>query len=311
VHQHLLHNSEIRDVSEAFVSPGQVGFMNGWGVFSTLRVCQGVLFAYERHYDRMARDAARMHVPFRMSSPELEAALLRLVAANNAFAATLRVAIVRNKGGLFEAPQLSRESDVIAFTTDLTDWGEGVKLSYVPNGRHAASPFAGIKMTSWAQNLTWYEEAHEQGFDEVILLNELGHVSECTSANIFVIQDDNVWTPPVESSACLAGVTRAILLEQIHVRGLTVAERELTPSDLEESGQVFITSTTRDLLPVLEVDHEPLAQSRDTLARLQKAFSDYRDAYVAGRGPRQSPKRVKQASTSQRGKIGAGLQTNA
>lgn len=311
MHQHLLHNSEIREVSEASVSPGQVGFMNGWGVFSTLRVCQGVLFAYERHYDRMARDATRMHVPFRISASELQELLLRLVAANNTSEATLRVAAVRNKGGLFEAPQLSHDSDLIAFTTDLTDWGEGVKLNYVPNGRHASSPFAGIKMTSWAQNLTWYEEAHEQGFDEVILLNEVGQVSECTSANVFVIQDENVWTPPVESSGCLAGVTRAILLEQVHVRGLTIAECELTPSDLEESEQVFITSTTRDLLPVLEVDHQPLAQKRDTLAHLQKAFSDYRDAYVAGHDPRQSPKRAKQAGISQRGKIGAGLQTNA
>lgn len=310
MHQHLLHNSDIRDVGEVFVSPGQVGFMNGWGVFSTLRVCQGVLFAYKRHYDRMARDASRMHVAFRIPASELEEALLRLVAANNAFDATLRVAVVRNKGGLFEGSQLSRESDVIAFTTDLNEWGEGVKLSYVPNGRHAASPFAGIKMTSWAQNLTWYEEAHEQDFDEAILLNEAGQVSECTSANIFVIQDDNVWTPPVESSGCLAGVTRAILLEHIQVRGLTIAERELSPSDLEESEQVFITSTTRDLLPVLEVDHEPLAQNRETLARLQKAFSDYRDAYVGGRAPRQSSKRVKHAGVS-RAKIGTKLQTNA
>jgi branched-chain amino acid aminotransferase len=311
VHRYLLHNSDIREVSEAFVSPGQVGFMNGWGVFSTLRVCQGVLFAYERHYDRMARDATRMHVPFRISASELEELLLRLVVENNAFEATLRVAVVRNRGGLFEAPQLTQESDVIAFTTDLTDWGEGVKLSYVPNGRHAASPFAGIKMTSWAQNLTWYEEAHEHGFDEVILLNEVGQVSECTSANLFVIQDENVWTPPVESSGCLAGVTRAILLEQLQIRGLIVSERELTPSDLEESEQVFITSTTRDLLPVLEVDNQPLAQKQDILARLQKAFSGYRDAYVADRGPRRSPKRAKQANVSQRGKIGAGLQTNA
>jgi branched-chain amino acid aminotransferase len=311
VHQHLLHNSDIRDVSDAFVSPGQVGFMNGWGVFSTVRVCQGVLFAFERHYDRMARDAARMHVPFRISAPELEEALLRLIAANNALDATLRVAVMRNKGGLFEGPQVSRESDVIAFTTDLTDWGEGVKLSYVPNGRHASSPFAGIKMTSWAQNLTWYEEAHEQGFDEVVLLNEVGQVSECTSANIFVIRDENVWTPPVESSGCLAGVTRAILLEQTHVRELTVTERELTPSDLEESDQVFITSTTRDLLPVLEVDHQPLAQKRDALARLQQALSDYRDAYVAERGSQRLQKRVKQAGISRRGGIRAGLQTNA
>lgn len=275
--------------------------MNGWGVFSTLRVCRGVLFAYERHYHRMTRDAARMRVPFDISPQELETALLRLIEANHAFDATLRVAVVRNKGGIFEGPQLTRDSDVIAFTTDLTDWGEGVKLSYVPNGRHASSPFAGTKITSWAQNLTWYEGAHEQGFDEVILLNEDSQVSECTSANIFVVQDNNVWTPPVGSSGCLAGVTRAILLEEICLPGLTVAERELTPSDLEESEQVFITSTTRDLLPVLEVDHEPLAQKRDVLARLQKAFSEYRAAYNARRGFQHTQERRKPTPILQTG----------
>ena len=138
-------------------------------------------------------------------------------------------------------------------------------------------------MTSWAQNLTWYEEAHQQGFDEVVLLNERGQVSECTSANIFIIQDNQVWTPPIGSSGCLAGVTRAILLEKIHLPGIAIGERELSPSDLEESDQVFVTSTTRDLLPVLEIDHRPLAQNRDTMARLQKAFSEYRESYVANR----------------------------
>jgi branched-chain amino acid aminotransferase len=285
--------------------------MNGWGVFSTLRVCDGVLFAYERHYDRMARDAARMHVSFDIPAPDLEKALLRLIGANKAFDATLRVAVMRNKGGLFEAPQPARESDVIAFTAALTDWGEGVKLSYVPQGRHALSPFAGIKMTSWAQNLTWYEEAHEQGFDEVVLLNERGQVSECTSANIFIIQGNRVWTPPVKSSGCLAGVTRAILLEQIHVPGLTIGERELSPSDLEQSDQVFVTSTTRDLLPVLEIDHRPFAQNREILARLQKAFSEYRESYVAKRTAAKSEKRAKQAGISNRGVIPTRLQTKA
>ena len=285
--------------------------MNGWGVFSTLRVCRGVLFAYHRHYERMTRDAARMHVQFNSSAAELETELLSLVRANAAFHATLRVAVVRNKGGLFEGPQLIRDSDLIAFTTDLADWGEGVKLSYVSHGRYAASPFAGTKITSWAQNLTWYEEAHEQGFDEVILLNERGQVSECTSANIFAIQGDNVWTPPVQSSGCLAGVTRAILLEEIHVPGLTISERELTPSDLEESDQVFITSTTRDLLPVLEIDREPLDQKRDALARLQKAFSEYRAAYITGRESQEPQKRAKQAGASREGESRSRLRTNA
>ncbi len=283
MHRYLLHNGEIHDTREPLLSPGQVGFMNGWGVFSTLRVSDGVLFAYNRHYERMSRDAERLHVPFELSAAELEKALLSLVQANQAFDATLRVAVVRNGGGLFESPGMTRDSDLIAFTADLVNWGEGVKLSYMPHGRHGASPFAATKITSWAQNLTWYEEAHQRGFDEVILLNEHGEISECTSANIFSIQDDHVWTPPVNTSGCLPGVTRAVLLEEIQVAGLTIAERELTPSELEDSDQVFITSSTRDLLPVLEIDHEPSRQSRETLKALQGAFLSYRAKYTASR----------------------------
>jgi branched-chain amino acid aminotransferase len=286
MHRYLLHNGEIRNTGEALLSPGQVGFMNGWGVFTTLRVSEGVVFACERHYRRLQRDAERMRVPLDLSAADLENALRKLIEANQAFNATLRVALIRNRGGLFEDPNIGREIDLVAFTTDLTDWGSGLKLSYVPHGRYAACPFAGTKFTSWAENLTWYEDAHEHGFDEVILLNEDGQVSECTSANIFVIEEDRVWTPPIATSGCLPGVTRAILLEDIQVPGLTIAERELMPSDLEESDQVFVSSTTRDLLPVLEVDHEPLAQNRAVLKQLQDAFLQYRAKYIAAHSPR-------------------------
>ncbi len=281
MHRYLLHNGEIRDTGEPLLSPGQVGFMNGWGIFSTLRVSQGVLFAFERHYGRMQHDAERMRVPFDLSPAELQQALYALIEANGAVNATLRVAVVRNRGGIFEGSGILRDADLIAFTADLNNWGAGVTLSYVPHGRHGASPFAGRKVTSWAQNLTLYEEARERGFDEVILLNETGHVSECTSANIFAVFEDKVYTPPLDTSGCLPGVTRALLLEEIRVPGIVIAERDLSPSDLEAADQVFITSTTRDLLPVLEIDHEPLQQDADILNRLRKAFSDYRSSFVA------------------------------
>ncbi len=280
MHPNLLHNGEIRSTADRLLSPGQVGFMNGWGVFSTIRVSQGVLFAFERHYRRMCRDAVRLRVPFDTSQSDLEAALLMLIEANRAFDATLRVAIVRNRGGAYEGPGIRRDADLIAFTVDLTTWGDTAKLSYLPNGRYSASQFSGAKITSWAQNLVWYEEAHERGFDEVILLNEYNQISECTSANIFVIEGGCVWTPPLQSSGCLPGVTRAILLEEIQVPGISISERELTPSDLENSDQVFITSTTRDLLPVSEIDGESLHQDSATLGRLRQAFADYRARYV-------------------------------
>ncbi len=255
--------------------------MNGWGIFSTLRVTDGVLFAFERHYRRMRKDAAIMHVPFEWSPDDLEQTLLTLVEANSAFNATLRVAVVRNHGGLFEAPDLLRKADLVAFTTDLNRWGSGVKLGYMPHARHSASPFAGTKYTSWAENLTWYEMAHQRGLDEFILLNEHGQISECTSANLFAIAGDRVWTPPLATSGCLPGVTRAILLEEIQITGLTIAECEIAPSELESSDGVFITSTTRDLLPVLEIDGTALNSASDRLTDLQHAFLRYRESHVA------------------------------
>jgi branched-chain amino acid aminotransferase len=281
MHSHLLHNGEIHGTSEKLLSPGQVGFMNGWGVFSTIRIYDGVLFAYQRHYDRMRRDAVRMRVPFDVGAHDLEQMLLRLAEANDATNATLRVAIVRNKGGLFEGTGIQRNADIVAFTADLNAWGSAVRLAYVPQGRHAACEFAGAKITSWSQNLVWNEEAHDRGFDEVVLLNERGQVSECTSANIFIVRGDHVWTPSVETSGCLAGVTRAVLLEEINIEGLQIEEHDFLPVDLETADQVFMTSTTRDLLPVMKVEGHDLNQSPDVFSRLKNGFLAYQMEYAA------------------------------
>jgi branched-chain amino acid aminotransferase len=281
VHRYLLYNGSLRDTREPLVSPGQIGYLNGWGIFSTLRVSGGVLFAYERHYRRMETDARRLRVPMEWSAGDLQELLLELVEANQAFESTLRVCVVRNTGGVFESPDLPRDTDLIAFTADLKDWGSGVRLSYVPHARHGADPFAGAKITSWAQNLTWHEQAHADGFDEAVLLNDEGKVSECTSANIFAIEGDSVLTPPLSTSGCLPGVTRALLLEELHVPGLRMAERELSPSQLEAADAVFITSTTRDVLPVFEIDGTPLAQAPDKIAALREALQRHRAAYVS------------------------------
>ena len=138
-------------------------------------------------------------------------------------------------------PSPDRPSDVIALTADSKEWGEGAKLAYQPNGRHAACPFAGTKILSWAMNLTWLENAQARGFDEVILLNERGEVAECTSANIFAAVGSQVWTPPL-NSGCLPGITREVLLGEIHVPGIDIVEKALTPSDLEAADEVVVGS---------------------------------------------------------------------
>jgi len=285
MHRLLLHNDDIRDAADLGLSPGQVGLLSGWGVFSTLRVYDGVMFAFERHWERMRRDAARMRVPFPAQPEWLESRLQRLIEANQAapgkpLNATLRVVIVRNRGGLYEGPGITREFDAIAFTVDMVRWPETVKLGVVPQGRHAASEFAGTKYTSWAENLTRYERAHQQGFDEVILLNERGEVAECTSANVFIVENDHsVWTPPL-SAGGLGGVTRAVLLEEIRDSEIAIAEKPLFPADLSSASEVFITSTTRELLPVVSIEGLPIRGGRAVCDRLRRVFSAHVRNYV-------------------------------
>jgi len=279
MHRFLLHNDRILDAHEKSLSAGQVGLLNGWGVFSTLRVADGVLFAFERHWDRMQRDAAKMLVPFPRDPAQLKSQLLRLVEANAAWNATLRVVVVRNRGGMFEGPDQDRDFDVLAFTKDLYPWDSSVRLAMKPHGRHAQNEFSGCKILSWSHNLTWYEEARQRGFDEVVLLNERGEVSECTSANIFAATGSEVSTPPL-NSGCLPGVTRELLLDVVRVPGISVAERTLTPLDLERADQVFITSTTRDLLPVVFIEGLKANNRGSVVDPLVKALEEYRQDYV-------------------------------
>ena len=283
LHRFVLHNDEVVEASAKRLAAGQVGLLSGWGVFTTLRVAEGVLFAFERHWARIGRDAQLLHVPLPEDPERLRRQLLELVDANGAPDCTLRLAIVRNGGSMWEGPSVGRASDVLALTAASKNWGEGVKLGYQSQARHAQSMFAGTKVLSWAQNLTWLETAQSRGFDEAILLNERGQVSECTSANIFIAAGSQVWTPPLANSGCLPGITREVLLNEVNVPGIRIGEKDITPEELEAADEVFITSTTRNLLPVVQVEDRKVGRANRVVGELRAAFAGFLARYVAAR----------------------------
>jgi branched-chain amino acid aminotransferase len=289
LHSHILYNGEIHSASDALLRAGQVGLLSGWGVFSTLRVKEGALFAFERHWARMIRDARLLSVPMPSDEHEIERSLLSLVETNGRPDCTLRLIVVRNGGGMWAGPQIAgRESDVIALTADSKDWGHSVRLTVQPNGRFAAGEFAAAKILSWGANLVWAERAQRQGFDETVLLNEHGRVTECTSANIFAVFGNDVCTPPV-SDGCLPGITREVLLQEVHGPGVRILERELTIRDLEIADEVCITSTTRDLLPVREIAGQPLGTKSHVRESVTAAFREFMKQDIARRKRVQSP----------------------
>lgn len=280
MHPYILYNERIVGAEEAILKPGQLGLFGGWGVFTTLRIYDRVPFAFERHWARMKRDAALIHVPLDFDPAEVRANLVRLLERNGVREATLRLLVVRSRKGTWEGPGSGRASDLVAFSIDVCGFAERVSLDVRQQGRHAASPFAGTKTLSWAHNLTMIEEAQQRGFDEVILLNEREEVAECTSANIFAVEAGVVYTPPL-SSGPLPGVTRAVMLEEIDPAAAPVREKTLRLDDLYRAEEVFITSSTRELIPVERIGERVISEGPwPVMEKLREALREYVRRYV-------------------------------
>ena len=221
----IFHNDRITPLQEARLSPGQVGLLMGWGVFTTLRIYRGQPFAFERHWARMGRDAARLSVPFDYEEERVREAIVNLARANQRPEGMARVSFVRNKGGLWEQADDHPPADLLVFTHELVPWPAGHRLRVQPMAIFSAGHYAGAKMLSWVPHAAALERAHAEGFDEFLLLNEKGGIAECSSANVFLVRDGRALTPPL-ASGCLPGVTREILLEIAPKVGIDVAEHD-------------------------------------------------------------------------------------
>jgi branched-chain amino acid aminotransferase len=283
IHRYVFHNDRIVAIEQVRLSPGQAGLLSGWGLFTTMRIFQGEAFAFERHWRRLEKDAGRARVPFPFDPAQVRRHLGELLRANQVTEGTARIYMIYNRVGFWQSDEPMPQVDLILYTAGLPVHPEKARLGLAEHGRHAASALAGVKVTSWLNNVWHYAEAQTQGWNEVVLLNERGEVAECTAANIFCAKDGSVATPPL-SAGCLEGVTRSVLLEIAPLSGVPIAEKTLRPEDLYAADEVFITSTNRSLLGVSDIAGHTYAAAPGPIARkLERAFDAAMREYVAQR----------------------------
>jgi branched-chain amino acid aminotransferase len=279
VHPFVFHNDRLLRIEAVRLSPGQVGLLNGWGVFTTLRVVEGIAFAFERHWNRLARDAERIQIPL-PTRIVVRDAVRQLISANAVQSGCIRIYGILNKGDLWQSGEPLPTVDLIAYSTDLPIREGAARLGVMPHGRHAANPLTGTKVTAWLNNAWHVEQAHRQGYNDAILLNERSEVAECTAANVFCVRRGELFTPPT-SSGCLRGVTREILLEIAPKAEIPIAEQVLTMQDLYSADEVFISSTTRSVQPVQQIADRTIAREPGPVTlRLAEFFSKYVRDYL-------------------------------
>jgi branched-chain amino acid aminotransferase len=283
IHRFVYHNDGVRPIEEVRLSPGQAGLLNGWGLFTTVRIIEGVSFAFERHWKRLERDASRTHCPFPFQMDAVRGQLGEVIRANRVSEGCARVYIIYNQVGFWRSDENFPEVDLILYSADLPAYREPARLALREHGRHAASPLSGVKVTSWLNNVWNLYEAQQAGCDEVVLLNERGEVAECTAANVFCARGGRVTTPPLDSG-CLEGITRDILLEIGASAGVPVAEGVLRPDDLYSADEVFISSTNRSMIAVGEINEQKIATAPGPIMRkLEGAFAAYVREYIGRR----------------------------
>jgi branched-chain amino acid aminotransferase len=280
IHCFVFHNDRVLPIEQVRLSPGQAGLLNGWGLFTTLRITEGIPFAFERHWKRLERDAARTHCPFPFREETVGAQLREVIRANQVSEGCARIYAIYNQVGFWRSDEDFPKVDLILCSADLPSYREPARLALREQGRHAASPLSGVKVTSWLNNVWSLYEAQQAGCDEVVLLNERGEIAECTAANIFCARRGRVATPPL-NSGCLEGITRGVLLEIGAAAGVPVEEHTLRPDDLYAADEVFITSTNRSMIAVGEINGHKIASAPGPVIRkLERAFDKYVREYI-------------------------------
>ena len=226
------------------------------------------------------------------SAAKVRVHLQDVIRTNQVTEGCARIYLLHNQVGSWQSDEGFPPVDLIIYTAGLPTFREPARLALREHGRHAASPLAGTKVTSWLVNVWALTQAQREGFDEVVLLNERGEVAECTAANIFCVRGGKVLTPPT-NSGCLEGVTRAILMEIAPEAGVGVIEQALRPEELYSADEVFISSTNRNLLGISEVaGHRIAAAPGPVTHRLNQAFDAYVADYIARRVASGAPARA-------------------
>jgi branched-chain amino acid aminotransferase len=246
--------------------------MYGEGVYETLRTYNRVPFLYDRHTRRLRASAAALHldVPFDDATlrgwidDTMAVAARRPEGLHEAY---IRILLTRGVGELTYDLKATPTPSLVIIVKPFEEppahvFDNGIVISLVSILRnHPGSVNPIIKSNNLLNNAMAMQEAHRRGADEALMCNYRGELSECSQSNFFIVRDDVALTPK-SAAGLLEGVTRAFLFEVGKEVGVEVRDETLYPADLDTADEAFITSTTRELSPVVRIDDRVIGSGR-------------------------------------------------
>lgn len=271
-------NGTLVPAEEARVSVFDSGFMQGVGLFETMRAYDGVVFRLQRHLDRLA-DSARALGWTVIPEPEDTADNVRQVLSTIG-RDDARVRLTVTTGSLHAAADDSPQLTIVATASPATRhpdeyYTNGVTVVVSKYRQSAHDPTVGHKTTSYFARLASLREAHAQAAFEALWLTEDGRLAEGAISSVFVVRDEQLLTPPLDTPV-LPGVTRATVIELAVGLDIPVREKPLTLEEVLAADEMFLTGSMLEVMPVVRVAREPIGNEKpgDLTRQLAVAYTE-------------------------------------
>ena len=258
-------NGQIFREQEAAISVFDHGFLYGEGIYETLRTYHGRLFMYDRHVRRLRNSAAMIELAIPFTDEELGRHISDTMGVANLGGAQayLRVLVTRGIGDLSYDLKATPKPSWVIIVKPLVEpapeiYERGCKVALVDvvrNHPRAVNPM--IKSNNLMNQALAAQQAFQRGAFDGVMRNYRGELIECATSNLFVVRNATVLTPPI-ASGVLPGVTRDLLFELGQNGGIEVREQVLGDDDLFGAQEAFLTSTTREVVPIVTVDERPI-----------------------------------------------------
>lgn len=279
-------NGEFMPLSEAKISPMDRGFLFGDGIYEVIPTYHGKAVGMTGHLSRMRDGLAAISITNPYSAQQWQQNLDGLIDANASHFPS------GNIGVYFHISRGTDTKRYHAYPQNITPTVFGFAFEIAPAQPLEATkvkPFkvaleedkrwqrCHIKSTSLLGNVMHFQSGVDSGVQETILHNSDGIITEASSCNVFIVKDNAIFTPPLDNQL-LPGITRQIALEAFKRAGLGVEEKWFTKEDLFNADEVWLTSSSKEIAPVIEVDGKTIGSGEVGLMweKAIKAYHNYK-----------------------------------
>lgn len=272
-------NDRFVERREATVSVFDHGFLYGDGVYETLRAYSGRIFMLSRHLARLQRSGHLIGLEIPISEKDWPALLNEAISRNGLTDAYLRITISRGEGEIGLDPSLCRHPTVVIIALPFQPhprhlFREGVSLTIAHVRRNLPTALPPqIKSLNFLNNILAKQEASQAKAFDALMLNVEGHLTECTTSNVFFVRTGRLCTPSV-ACGILDGITREVTLLLAREQGIPVEEGVYTAEYLRQAEECFLTNTSMEIMPACQIDNLPVGSGRPGFltTRLQELF---------------------------------------